>query len=58
MAAVEDSVAGAKSARAAGFTVFGLATADHEHIEPAHMTIRRLHDLPGLVVRPQPVEAR
>jgi HAD superfamily hydrolase (TIGR01509 family) len=58
IAAVEDSVAGATSARAAGLRVFGLAAMEGGHIEPAHVTIHRLHDLPGLILPPQPVRAR
>jgi HAD superfamily hydrolase (TIGR01509 family) len=58
IAAVEDSVAGATSARAAGLRVFGFAPADQGPIEPAHVMISQLHDLPGLVLRPQLVGAR
>ena len=57
IAAVEDSVAGATSARAAGLRVFGLAPVDGR-IEPAHETISRLHDLPGLILSPQLAGAR
>jgi len=58
IAAVEDSVAGATSACAAGLRVFGLVPVDQGHLEPAHATISRLRDLPGLILSPQLAGAR
>jgi len=58
MAAVEDSVAGATSARAAGMRVFAIAPDGHGHLEPAETTIHRLLDLPELILRPLPLGAR
>ncbi|MBN8998744.1 MAG: HAD family phosphatase, partial [Rhizobiales bacterium] len=58
MAAVEDSIAGATSARAAGLRVFVIAPAGHGHVEPADATINRLLDLPDLLLRPQLTGAR
>ena len=58
MAAVEDSIAGATSARAAGLRVFVIAPSGHGHVEPADATINRLLDLPDLLLRPQLTGAR
>lgn len=58
VAAVEDSVAGATSARAAGMRVFAIAPDGHGHLEPAETTIHRLLDLPELILRPLPLGAR
>jgi len=55
---VEDSIAGATSARAAGLRVFVIAPAGHGHVEPADATINRLLDLPDLLLRPQLTGAR
>jgi HAD superfamily hydrolase (TIGR01509 family) len=52
MAAVEDSIPGARSAREAGLKVFGLVAPGGQPIEPAHFTISRLIDLPALVLSP------
>jgi beta-phosphoglucomutase-like phosphatase (HAD superfamily) len=52
MAAVEDSIPGARSAREAGLKVFGLVPPDGQPIESAHVTISRLIDLPALVLSP------
>lgn len=52
MAAVEDSIPGATSAREAGLKVFGLVPSGGQPIGPAHVTIGRLIDLPALVLSP------
>lgn len=52
MAAVEDSIPGATSAREAGLKVFGLVPPGGQPIGPAHVTIGRLIDLPALVLSP------
>jgi HAD superfamily hydrolase (TIGR01509 family) len=52
MAAVEDSIPGATSAREAGLRVFGLVSPGGEPIGPAHVTMDRLIDLPALVLSP------
>ncbi|MDB5550284.1 MAG: HAD-superfamily hydrolase, subfamily variant 3, partial [Rhizobium sp.] len=52
IAAVEDSVAGATSARDAGFRVFGLAPVGAAPVGPADVTVNRLLDLPALILSP------
>ena len=54
MAAVEDSNAGASSAREAGMRVFGLVPDGGAPIGPAHVTISRLVDLPAHVLHSAP----
>jgi len=51
VAAVEDSLPGATSARAAGLVVFGLVHAGAA-IAAAEVTIRQLAELPGLILSP------
>jgi HAD superfamily hydrolase (TIGR01509 family) len=52
MAAVEDSVAGATSARDAGFRVFGIAPVGGTPVGSADVTVNRLLDLPALILSP------
>lgn len=53
MAAVEDSVAGARSARDAGLRVFGIAPVGGAPVGPAGVTVNRLLDLPGILLSPR-----
>lgn len=52
IAAVEDSVAGATSAHAAGLRVFGIAPRGGVAVGPASVTVSRLVDLPALILSP------
>lgn len=57
VAAVEDSVAGATSARLAGLRVFAIASEQQGPVTPAEKTVSRLLELPALILPRQPAAA-
>lgn len=52
IAAIEDSITGATSAHLAGLPVFGIALDYEESVGPASAVVRRLLDLPLLILPP------